>query len=393
MKGWKGLVVGLLISLGASSSVSGQELAVPGAPTLLSPSAVLMDAASGEVLLAKNPHEVRNPASVTKLMTLAVVYEAVARGEIAWNDPITASRRAQEMGGSQVFLAEGETFALKDLVAAVAISSANDAAVAVAEGIAGSQEAFLRHMEELARTMGLRDSRFKNVHGLDAEGHGMSAMDIALLSRWLVNRHPEILQLTRTWTQTFRPPPKEFVLVNTNTLLKRYPGVDGLKTGWTSASGWSVAITAQRGTTRLIAVVVGAPTSDERWKDITAMLDWGFAHFESLVVAREGATVRMLPVDEGIQGRVAAVVPETLAITLPKGERQKVRQKVELPARVRAPLKKGQTLGALILEVDGKAVKNVPLVAGEAVQRLSFGGLWWRTLSSLWPWQQEAAPR
>ncbi|MBT9258360.1 MAG: D-alanyl-D-alanine carboxypeptidase [Clostridiales bacterium] len=390
MKRQEGLLVGLLLGLLWSSAVYAQEPRAPGAPSLASPAAVLMDAASGEVLLAKNPHEVRNPASVTKLMTLAVVYDAVARGEVGWDDPVTASQRAQDMGGSQVFLAAGETFPLKDLVAAIAISSANDAAVAVAEGIAGSEEAFVLRMEELARQIGLKDSRFKNVHGLDEEGHGMSAMDIALLSRYLVNRHPEILQLTRTWMQTFRPAPKEFILVNTNTLLKRYPGVDGLKTGWTSPSGWSVAITAQRGTTRLIAVVMGARTSDERWKDITAMLDWGFANFESVVAARQGATVRMIPVDEGVERRVAAVVPDTLAVTLRKGESQKVRQTIQLPQRVKAPVKKGQVLGTLTLEVDGKPVKTVNLVAGDDVKRLSFGGLWLRIFASLWPWQQEA---
>ncbi|MBX6349909.1 MAG: D-alanyl-D-alanine carboxypeptidase [Clostridia bacterium] len=389
-------VLALALSLAAPSAVrpafaqgedasSGVTALAPGAPALASPSAVLMDALSGRILLAKNPHDRRNPASVTKLMTLAVALDALAAGQVGWSDPVTTSPHAASMGGSQVFLSPGETFSFGDLVAAVAIASANDAAMAVAEHVAGSEEGFVRRMQALAEAIGMRDSTFRNPHGLDADGHVMSAYDIALLSRYLILRHPELLRLTRTWMRPFREPPREFVLVNTNKLLKRYPGVDGLKTGWTSAAGYSVSITAQRGETRLVAVVLGAPTAADRWSDITRMLDWGFANFASVVVARAGETVGRVAVDAG-RARAVAVAPASLvAVTVGKGEADEVESRLELPARVAAPVAKGDVLGRIVVRAPGQSELSAPLAAQAEVPRAGLSLLLVRLVRAFWP--------
>lgn len=364
----------------------GIEEAAPGAPPLASPSAVLMDAASGEILLAKNPHERRNPASVTKLMTLAVLYDAVTAGQVHWNDPVQASAHAASMGGSQVFLSPGETFSLQDMTAAVAVASANDAAMAVAEHVAGSEAAFVQRMQALAEKVGMKDSSFRNPHGLDADGHVMSSYDIALVSRYLVVSHPQVLTLTSTWMRPFRAPPREFILVNTNKLLKRYTGVDGLKTGWTSQAGYSVSITATRGATRLIAVVLGAPTAKERWSDITSMLEWGFANFETVALAKPGATIRRVGVDVGRERTVDAIVTGPVAVTVRKGQRGQVTQRAELPERVTAPVTLGQRLGSLKVELAGKVVLDAPIVAAAPVARADWGTLFLRFFQAAWPW-------
>ena len=366
-----------------SEPVSAQALpAMPADATspgeIAAPAAILMDALTGQVLYEKNADEPRPPASITKIMTILLTYEAVADGRASWNDAVTISELAQSMGGTQAFLAAGQTFTLFDLLKAVVVASANDAAVAIAEHLAGSVTAFAEEMNRRARELGMQNSHFANPHGLDAPDHYMSARDVAIASRELLTRFPEVLELTQIWTYTFQVAENCCLLTNTNKMIRRYQGVDGLKTGWTSSAGYGVSATGARGDTRLIAVIMGHDNPNQRFEEAARLLSWGFANWEAVPIVRAGNTLQELPVYEGDATRLALVAARDFGVLIERGQSGAIRQVIEAPAHVVAPVRAGEPLGRLRVLHGERELGHVELVADRPVARLGLGGLWWR---------------
>ena len=338
-------------------------------------SAVLMDAKTGEVLLAKNEHEALPPASVTKIMTLLLVMEAVDEGRVALTDTVTVSERAAAMGGSQVYLKVGEEMCLEEMLKCVVIASANDCAVALAEHVAGSESAFVAQMNKRAAALGMTSTHFENTNGLDdtVANHVTSAMDIALMSRALIS-HPKILEYSSIWQDTIRD--GAFGLTNTNRLVRFYRGCTGLKTGSTARAKFCMSATAERDGVSLIAVIMAAPTRDARNSAAAALLDYGFANYATFEKAGESL---VLPVLGGVCSEVKVSYP-AFEKTVPKGAEGRVVGKMELPEAVEAPLAAGDTVGRVVYTLDGEALGAVPVTACEGVARLSFGTLFLRLL-------------
>ena len=341
-------------------------------PTVAAKSALLMDAATGTVLLEQNAHEKLPPASVTKVMTMLLIMEAIDSGKIHWNDLVTASESAAAKGGSQIYLKVGETMSVTDMLKSIAVSSANDCACAMAEHIAGSEEAFVQRMNQRAKELGMNDTHFVNSTGLDddenAKDHLTSAYDIALMSRELMVNHPDIKKFTTIWMDTVRD--GTFGLANTNKLVRFYKGTTGLKTGYTSKAGFCLAATAQRSGMELIAVVLGSETSQERFQSCKQMLDYGFANYALIHPApEEGHTV---PVTLGKQPTVTAVPSEQTAFLIDKAQLSQVKINVSMDVAVAAPVSKGQRLGTMTISAGGQVLRQIPMVATESVQKKGF---------------------
>lgn len=330
-------------------------------------SAVLMDQVSGRVLFEKNAHEKLYPASVTKIMSLLLFMEAIEEKKLRLNDNIAATREAVEKGGSQIWLKEGEQMTADELLRATAIGSANDACTALAVHLAGSETAFVRRMNERAQQLGMRDTVFENCTGLDddTETHLTTAYDIALMSRALL-AHEKIQTYTTVWMDSLRGGKTQ--LVNTNKLVRFYNGTTGLKTGTTNKAGCCVSASARRDGMHLIAVVLHAPSSNDRFDDAKTMLDWGFASFESVTPDFEKALLHPVPVRRGIAQSVDVRMPKLQKLLLKTGEKAKLQTTVELADDVFAPVEKGQQLGTLTVSLDGKTRAEYPLCAAEDVR-------------------------
>ena len=331
-------------------------------------SAVLMEADTGKILYEKNADKALPPASVTKVMTLLLVMEAVESGKVGWDDPVTVSERAASMGGSQVYLKVGETMPLSDMVKSVVIASANDAAVALAEHIAGSEEAFVAKMNARAADLSMKNTHFENTNGLDdsVENHVLSARDIAIVSRELI-RHPKILEYSSTWMDTIRD--GAFTLTNTNRLVRFYPGATGLKTGSTAKAKFCISATAERNGVSLIAVIMGAETRDIRNAEAKKLLDYGFASYG--VYKDEGREIPSLPVDGGMKDSVL-LTATAFSIALPKEKISAVHAEIELPSRLKAPLAVGDTVGRVVYTLDGEIIGDAPITVKETVDKISF---------------------
>ena len=330
--------------------------------------AVLMEASTGKILYEKNADKALPPASVTKVMTLLLVMEAVENGKVGWDDSVTVSERAASMGGSQIYLKVGESMPLSDMVKSVVIASANDAAVALAEHIAGSEEAFVAKMNARAAELSMKNTHFENTNGLDdtVENHVLSARDIAIVSRELI-RHPKILEYSSTWMDTIRD--GAFTLTNTNRLVRFYPGATGLKTGSTAKAKFCISATAERSGVSLIAVIMGAETRDVRNAEAKKLLDYGFASYG--VYKDEERKIPALPVDGGMKdSALLSATPFSLA--LPKEKISSVHAEVELPPRLKAPLAVGDTVGRVIYTLDGETVGEAPITVAETVDKISF---------------------
>ncbi len=334
--------------------------------------AVLMERESGALLYAKNEYQHLAPASVTKVMTLLLVTEAVESGSVKAEDTVTASRRAASMGGSQVWLEEGERMSVAEMVKCVAVVSANDCAVALAEHLAGSEEAFTARMNERARELGLQNTHFANCTGLfESEEHYTCAYDLAVMSRELLS-HAFIRPYTALWMDSIRD--GAFGLTNTNKLLRFYPGCTGLKTGFTTRAMFCLAASAEREGTEFIAVILHADTSQERFDAARTLLDYGFANYESVTPA-VGELPR-LAVTLGAKESVGLCCPSLGKLLLKKGQSGALNVRAELPESVSAPVEEGQRLGLLRLWVGEECVAELPLLALEAVERRSFGDIW-----------------
>ena len=317
-------------------------------------SAVLMEASTGEILYEKNAEAALPPASVTKVMTLLLVMEAIESGKVSWDDAVTVSEHAASMGGSQVYLKVGEQMPLSDMVKSVVIASANDAAVALAEHVAGSEEAFVSLMNKRASELSMTSTHFENTNGLDdtVENHVTSAKDIAIMSRELI-RHPKILEYSSTWMDTIRD--GAFTLTNTNRLVRFYPGATGLKTGSTAKAKFCISATAERGGVSLIAVIMGAESRDVRngvYRDDARVLD----PIPVLGGMRESAPLSVTPI----------------SIVLPKEKLAAVRATVELPEQIVAPKEKGSAVGRVVYTLDGKVIGETPITVLDSVERISF---------------------
>ena len=384
--GGEAAIAGAIPGVFAEAAPAGQA-AEPTPSADLAPGAagaVLMDAASGQVLWAKDANARRPAASVTKLMTMAVVLDAISSGRVKWTDQVSASEEAAHTGGAQIWLELGETMSVRDLFYAVAVQSANDAAVALAAYVGGTQEQFIQLMNAKAQALGMRDTLYTDPDGLDDTHQYTSAYDVALLSRYLVTAHPEVLQYTSTWEYRLRA--GKLWLVNRNKLLTRLPGADGLKTGFTTRAGYCLAATARRGPTRLISVVLGDPTGPARFNDSSSMLQWGFSNYTTVAVADAASAVAHVPVDGGVAAAVALRPQSSFGVTVPRGREKSVTTRITRPALLSAPLRAGQAVGEISVSVDGRAVGAVPLVAAAAVPSVGGFRLWLRIWAGLWPW-------
>ena len=347
--------------------------------TLDAPSALLMEKATGTVLFAKDEHTPREGASVTKVMTLLLTMEAIDSGALSYDDTVTGSAHAASMGGSQIWLKEGEQMRVEDLIKAVCVVSGNDAAVALGEHLAGSEEAFVERMNARAKELGMNDTHFLNCTGLPAEGHVTSAYDIALMSRELILHHPDIRRFTTIWMDSLRG--GESLLVNTNKLVRFYPGATGLKTGSTSSAKYCISATAEKDGMELIAVVLGGSTSDKRFADAKALLNYGFAAYTLLPVVPE-SPLPAVPVTLGARRQVQAVLPQGSVLLLEKNHTNALTQSLTLSEAVEAPVEQGDTLGSLdLFTADGTLLSSLPLLAGESVARLTWRQLFCRCAS------------
>ncbi len=337
-------------------------------PEITAPSVVLMEASTGEVLFEKDCHNVRPCASITKVMTLCLTFEAIEGGQLSLSDTLTASAHAASMGGSDIWLKEGEQMTVDDLIKATVIMSANDAAVVLAESIAGSEEAFVQRMNEKAQALGMEDTVFKNCNGLDEEGHVTSAHDVALMSRELL-KYPKIQDYTLTWIDYVRGGATQ--LVNTNKLIRSYQGITGLKTGTTSQAGSCITATAERDGLSLIAVVLGAGSTDDRFSDARALLDYGFAGWA--VKVPEAPELSPAPVLGGMTATVRLTVGESPKLLMQASDTAVIESKVELQADITAPIKKGDVLGRVVYTAGGKALAQAPITAAEDIEAITFG--------------------
>ena len=344
------------------------------------PSAILMEKTTGKVLYEQEAEVQYEPASVTKVMTLLLVMEAIDSGSLGWDDTVTASAYACSMGGSQIWLKENEQLTVRDMVKAVTVVSANDCAVALAEHVAGSETAFVERMNKRAAELGMENTTFKNCTGLPAEGHLTCAYDIALMSRELILNHPSIREFTTIWIDTLRD--GTFQLSNTNKLIFYYEGATGLKTGFTDTALYCLSATAERDGMELIAVVMHAPTSNDRFESCKALLNYGFANYAITPVYPDQA-IPPVAVSLGAQDTVQPVTARECSILLEKSKAGAVTTQMELCENVEAPVEAGQKLGELRVLVDGEQVDAIDLVAAQEVPRLSIGGIFKRFLDSL----------
>ena len=370
------LTVCLLLSL-LVSPVRGAELSLPGK------SALLMDIATGTILYEQNAHEKLAPASVTKVMTLLLIMEAIDSGKIGWDDTVTVSESAAAKGGSQIYLKVGETMSVADMVKSIAVSSANDCACAMAEHLAGTEAGFVEQMNRRAQELGMNDTNFVNCTGLDddpsAKDHLTSAHDIAVMSRELMKNHPDIQKYTTIWMDTVRN--GAFGLANTNKLIRFYPGATGLKTGFTSQAGYCLSASAQRDGLGLIAVVMGCATSQERFNTCKQLLDLGFANYA--LVNPELPQDNSVAVRLGTADTVTAVPAEETQLLIDKAQRASVTTEVTLDETVTAPVSRGQKLGTMTIRAGEQVLAQVSMVAKDSVPRLSWGELFAQILKSL----------
>ncbi len=343
-----------------------------------SPAAVLMEPKTGKVLYEKNAHEVRCCASITKVMTMTLVMEALDSGKISLTDTVAASEHASSMGGSDIWLEPGEVMTVDELSKAVMVASANDAAVALAEHVCGSEDIFVTEMNRKANELGMADTVFKNCNGLDEDGHVTSAYDVALMSRELI-KHKKIFDYTSIWMDYLRDGKTQ--LVNTNKLLRSYKGITGLKTGTTSQAGSCITATATRGNLSLIAVILGAANGKDRFKDAATLLDFGFANYNMLQPVVDESIFEPVKVIDGMKPEVAVEAHVGAEVLVPKGKEHSIDSSMEIASEVAAPVKKGQSLGRLIYKLNDEIVAEYDIVAADDVEAINFSAIFSDLLS------------
>ena len=371
MKKLRSFLLALLVLVSLAAPAAAEELAVDAQACLL------MEKTTGEVLYAVNEHEQLEPASVTKIMTLLLVMEAIDSGSLHYDDMVTASAYACSMGGSQIWLKENEQMTVEEMLKAVCVASANDASVALAEHIAGSAEAFVEKMNQRAAELGMEDTHFVNPTGLPAEGHVTSAYDIALMSRELILHHPDIRRFTTIWMDTLRD--GEFGLSNTNKLIRYDEGATGLKTGSTDSALYCLSATAEREGMELIAVILKSPTSTQRFESAKVLLNYGFAAYGLAEVAPE-EPLTAIPVRLGTAASVTVEMEGEEKLLVTKDKIGTMEVQTQLETELVAPVEKGQQVGTLTVTSGEEILAQLPLVAGETVERLSYRQIFLRCL-------------
>ncbi len=336
------------------------------------PSALLMESQTGKVLYEKNSHEKRPCASITKVMTLLLVMEALDSGKIKLTDTVTASEHAASMGGSDIWLKPGESMTVDDMLKATVIASANDAAVALAEFVSGSEDEFLQQMNEKAKELGMKDTTFKNCNGLDEDGHVTSAYDVAVMTREL-SKHKKIFDYTKTWIDYLRDGKTQ--LVNTNKLLKSYTGITGLKTGTTGKAGSCISATAERDGVRLIAVVLGSSSTADRFSAASTLLDYGFANWSVTTPALPQEALQPVPVVNGMSSTVDTTAAADGSILVPKGKAKDIQYKVSFNESITAPVAKGQVVGKITYTLGNEVVKEYNICAKSDVAQITFSSV------------------
>jgi len=346
--------------------------------------AILMEVNTGEIIYKLNEHERLAPASITKIMTMLLGVEALNSGRISLNDKVIISNHASRMGGSQVYLEAGETQTVEDLFRAIAIRSANDASVALAEHIAGSEEIFVKMMNEKAKELGMENTHFANASGLPNENHYVSAYDVAIMSKELL-KYPIVNEWLTTYMYDLKVGRNKNsiqTMVNTNRLVKEYEGTTGIKTGSTNEAGFCISASAKRGDLELIAVVLGSKTSQIRFDEAKRMLDYGFANFESINIGKKGDIVATLPVEKGKLYEVDIMLERDSFVLLPKGESGNIEKDVVLPDIIKSPMSAGDVVGELIIRLNGKEIDRVNLVIKSEVEKANLLNILNRTIKS-----------
>lgn len=358
-----------------NSQVEGENVdkASKGELNLECESAILIEQNSGQVLYEKNMHEQLRPASVTKLMSILLIFEALESGQIKLEDEVPCSQNAASMGGSQIWLDTKETLTVNEMLKAITIVSANDCVMAMAEYIAGSEEAFVQKMNEKAAELGMKDTCFKNCHGIDEDGHVTSSYDISLMSRELLLKYPDITNYTTVYMDTLRNGKSQ--LVNTNKLIRNYKGATGLKTGSTSLALFNLSASATRDDLSLIAVVMKAPTSADRFSDAKKLLDYGFKNYEFKQFGRSGDIIGNVSVEKGIEKNVNAILKDNCGVLLKKGTENNIVQNVQLEPKLSAPILKGQKIGEVVYSCDGSVIKSVDIIAENDIIKESFSNV------------------
>lgn len=337
-------------------------------------SAILMDAATGEIIYEKNIHEKLAPASITKIMVLLLCMEALDSNKIKLEDEVIVSANASSMGGSQVYLEEGEVQTVEELLKAISLRSANDAAVAISEHLSGSIEIFVQKMDERAKELGMKNTNFKNATGLPDNDHYTTAYDISLMSKELL-KYPKVHEWLTLWMSEIKVGKKKEVtqsLNNTNKLIHNYQGANGIKTGFTNDAGYCLSASAKRGNLNLISVVLGCSTSSIRFNESKKLLDYGFANYDSMPICRKDDIIKILPISKGKSDEIKVIVKEDLAVLTKKGTSKNVEKEIALPEVINAPVKKHQKLGELVLKIDGNEVGRVDLISENEIEKASF---------------------
>lgn len=347
-------------------------------------SAILIDADTGTVIYEKHSHEKLPPASITKIMTMLLTMEAIDEGRLKLTDKVTTSGHASSMGGSQIFLEVGEEMTVDDLLKGVAMASGNDASVALAEKIGGSEQGFIKLMNERAQELGLKDTHFANCNGLPVADHYSSAHDIAMMSRELL-KYEGITKYTGSYQDYLRKDsPKPFWLVNTNKLVRFYSGADGLKTGYTSEAKFCLAATAKRDGMRLIAVVLGEPNTKTRNSEVSAMFDYAFSQYALQPIYKSGEVIGKVKVQKGEAAQLELTASKTMSVLVKKGSKlENITQKLVVPEKIAAPVKEGQLIGQLLIVQDGRTLAEFDLNAATAIKKAGFWTLFKRTASHM----------
>lgn len=332
--------------------------------------AILIEQKTGEVLYEHNPHEKLRPASVTKVMSLLLIMEALDSGQIALTDKVPCTEDAAGMGGSQIWLEVGEELTVDEMLKAICVVSANDCTVAMADYLCGSEEAFVQKMNERAKELGMNDTTFMNCHGIDEDGHLTSAYDIALMSRELLNNHPTILNYTTIWMDTLRNGESE--LVNTNKLIRNYKGATGLKTGSTSVALYNLSASATRDGLSLIAVIMKAPTTKIRFSEAQKLLDYGFSNYQYKNLASRGTVLKEADVTKGVTSKVDLVIENDVGILVKKGEDKNIEQTINIEENLSAPIYENQKVGEIIYTLNGTEVGRTNIIAAKSIEKKTF---------------------
>ena len=335
--------------------------------------AILIEQHSGQVLYEHNSHEKLRPASVTKVMSILLIMEALDSGQISLTDKVPCTEDAAAMGGSQIWLDVREELTVDEMLKAICVVSANDCTVAMANYLCGSQDAFVQKMNERAKELGMNDTTFKNCHGIDEDGHVTSAYDIALMSRELLNNHPSITNYTTIWMDTLRDGKSE--LVNTNKLIRNYKGATGLKTGSTSLALYNLSASATRNDLSLIAVVMKAPTTKVRFSEAQKLLDYGFNNYEYKLLANKGETLKTVTVTKGVRETTDLIIENDVGILIKKGQDKEIQQTIHVEENISAPIYEGQKFGEIVFSLEGKEIGRANIVANTTINKKTFSNI------------------